>query len=73
MIPTKVSYEIMALEVEKLYSKEFPPHDAAITKHCELIAEFIRACGYSEEEYWERWVKENPIEGIDAHDISNMN
>lgn len=62
---TKVPYEVMALEVEKLYQKEFPKNDPAITKHCEFIAEFIRSCGWTEEEYMTRWMaeqdKENPL------------
>ena len=55
---TRIPYEVMALEVEKLYQKDFPPHDPAITAHCEFIAEFIRSCGWTEEEYWERWCRE---------------
>lgn len=69
----RVPYEILAVEIEKLYAKEFPPHDPAISNHCAFIAEFIRSCGWTEEEYWDRWVKENPIEGLDRPNISNMN
>jgi hypothetical protein len=39
-------------EVDKLYEKQFEDHEtAAIEAHCEFIAEFIRACGWTEEEY----------------------
>jgi len=69
----RVPYEVMAYQVEILYQKEFPPHDPAITQHCEFIAEFIRSCGWTEEEYWDRWVKENPIEEIDPPDMSKLN
>jgi hypothetical protein len=59
---TKIPYLIMALEVERLYSKEFPEgDDAAITKHCEYIASFINSCGYSEDEYMERWMREQDL------------
>ena len=62
---TKIQYEVMAYEVEKLYQKDFPPGDPAINEHCEFIASFIRACGWDEHEYWERWCREedkiNPI------------
>lgn len=54
----KVPYEVMALEVEKLYRKEFEPHDPAIPAHCEFIGQFIRSCGWTEVEYWERWYLE---------------
>lgn len=73
MVPQKIPYNIMALEVEKLYQKDFPPHDPAIAAHCEYIAEFIRSCGWTEEEYWDRWVKENPIQGLDRPNTSAMN
>jgi len=55
----RIPYEIMSYQVELLYQKQFDSNqDAAITKHCEYIAEFIRACGYTEEEYLERWMVE---------------
>lgn len=57
-MPLKVSYEIMAYEVEKLYQKDIPPHDPAIVAHCEFIAEFIKACGWTEESYFDRWIQE---------------
>lgn len=55
----KVPYPILALEVEKLYAREFNDDQLKeIDEHCKFIAEFIKACGYSEEEYMERWMKE---------------
>jgi hypothetical protein len=54
----KIPYEIMAYQVELLYQKDFPPHDAAITAHCEFIAEFIKSCGWTEDEYFDRWIQE---------------
>jgi hypothetical protein len=59
MTAIKIPYDQVAYQVEVLYQKEFAPEqDAAITKHCEFIAEFIRACGWTEDEYFERWMKE---------------
>lgn len=44
--------EYVMREVDKLYEKQFDPSQtAAIEAHCEFIAEFIRACGWTEEEY----------------------
>lgn len=60
MSPVKVPYEVMALEVEKLYQKEFP--DTALTQieeHCEFIATFIESCGWTTEEYLQRWMHES--------------
>jgi len=48
----KLPYEYVSREVDKLYKKEFDPSETeAINKHCEFIADFIRACGWTEEEF----------------------
>ena len=55
----KIPYEVMALEVERLYAREFPPNsDRAIEEHCEYIATFIESCGWTVEEYLQRWMHE---------------
>lgn len=55
----RVSFQLLSFEVEKLYSKEFPPNsDKEIQEHCGFIGEFIRACGWEENEYLERWMSE---------------
>lgn len=56
MSPVKVPFEVMALEVDKLY----PPHynlkpGETVEEHCAFIAQFIQACGYTEEEYLDLW------------------
>lgn len=53
----KIAYEILALEIDKLY----PPHytlkpGETAEKHCEFIAEFIRACGWTESEYIDEYI-----------------
>lgn len=48
----RVSFEVLNVEVSKLYEKRFHPSEVnAINKHCEYIGEFIRACGWTEEEF----------------------
>ena len=49
----KVDYNIMAIEVEKLYAKVFPPDtpEKEIADHCEYIAKYIEACGWSTDDY----------------------
>jgi hypothetical protein len=63
MSSNKIPYAILALEIEKLYSKDIPEdNDKAIEEHCEYIAQVIRSMGWSEEEYMERWMKEQDID-----------
>lgn len=64
----KVPYPILAIEVDKLYDKEFPPgtSDNEIERHCEFIAEFIRACGWTEDEYILRYVGGEDLTGQPA-------
>jgi len=48
----KVTWEYLSVEVDKLYQKEFDPSNVkGINEHCEYIAEYIRACGWTETEY----------------------
>lgn len=48
----KVSFAVLSFEVEKLYAKEFDPEkDMDIAEHCEFIMEFVKSCGWTEEEY----------------------
>lgn len=52
----KMSYEFVHLQVEKMYAKEFDEKDTtSIEEHCEKIAAFIVSCGWTEEEYIERY------------------
>jgi hypothetical protein len=55
----KIPYPILAYEIEKLYAKEFSDWNdvKAIEDHCEYIAAFIKAAGYTEEEYMELWMQ----------------
>jgi len=56
---TRIPFPIVMLQVETMFQKDIPEdNDEAILQHCELITEFIRACGYTEEEYLERWMQE---------------
>jgi hypothetical protein len=59
----RVPYAIVALEVEKLYSQKFDDSQVeAIEKHCEYIADFIKACSWTEDEYWDQWYREQDKE-----------
>jgi hypothetical protein len=48
----KVPFAYLSFEVERLYAKEFDPEkDMEIAEHCEFITEFVKSCGWTEEEY----------------------
>jgi hypothetical protein len=51
----KVPFEILFLEVEKLYQKQFDPSDTiSIEEHCDFIRIFIESCGWTSDEYIRR-------------------
>jgi len=55
----RVSYHILAENIEKLFQKEISEDDPqAIEDHCIYIDNFIESCGWSTEEYFERWMQE---------------
>jgi len=48
----KIPYEIVFMEVQKLYSKELDVNNPkALDEHLNFIESFIIACGYSVDEY----------------------
>ncbi len=52
----KVPFEILVVEVEKMYAKQFPKGaDKQIEEHCEAIAALIEGSGWTTEEYLQRW------------------
>jgi len=55
----KMNYFQLAIEVEKLYAKQVDESD--VNEHIEFISEFIKSCGWTEEEYMECWLKYNCI------------
>ena len=54
----RISYELLAYQVDKLYAVEFSDDDEeAIIKHCEYIAEFICCTGWTEQEYMDEYIR----------------
>jgi hypothetical protein len=54
----KQSTEYVLREVDKLYQKKFEDHETeAIEKHIAFIVDFLHACGWTEEEYMEAFVR----------------
>lgn len=52
----KVAFEILVVEVEKMYSKTFPEGaDRQIEEHCEAIRALIEGAGWTTEEYFQHW------------------
>lgn len=54
----KINFAIVAFEVEKMYNKDIK-NDSDIEQQCLLIAEYIKSCGYTEEEYIQRYYNNN--------------
>jgi hypothetical protein len=55
----RIAYPILALQVELLYQKEFPiGNNKAIEEHCEYIAKFIESCGWTMDQYLERFMQD---------------
>ena len=53
----KIPYEVLALEVDKLYQKEFGPSDhTSIEEHLKFIETFIESCGWEVEEYMAEYI-----------------
>ena len=55
---SKVSYEILALEVEKMYQKQFTDDTplSTVDAYIESIHTFIESCGWTTAEYLDRWL-----------------
>jgi hypothetical protein len=55
----KMSYLQLSLEVDKLYAKQFPPSvpNSVIEEHCNFIASFIEAAGWTTDEYFSEYIK----------------
>lgn len=52
----KQSWEYVSREIDKLYEKEFDSNDTtSIEAHCEFIVEFLHACGWTEQEYFDAY------------------
>ena len=65
----KTPYEILALQLEGLYSFPINPNDdRAIEEHCEMIARFIEDAGWDVDEFTRESLKEFLLP-----DLSKMN
>lgn len=76
----KIQYELVALEVEKLYGKIFPPDapNKEVEDHCEYIAKYIESCGWDTDDYMSEYIRRAAQEYLEplpkpAIDIRNMN
>jgi hypothetical protein len=64
----KINYNIVALEVEKLYQKQLinasnvsdmtSKEVSDINSHCDFIVAFIEACGWTSDDYIRRMYKD---------------
>jgi hypothetical protein len=49
----KVPYLIVATQVGKLFEEELAQKDVSVDKQCNLIEEFIQACGWEIDEFYQ--------------------
>lgn len=70
----KIPYEMVMIEVEKLYQKEFPDDaDQEILDHCQYISDYIESCGWKLEDFTEKYIEENLKEFLSTTKIHDMN
>lgn len=76
----KVAYELVTIEVDKLYGKPISPDapDKEVEDLCEYIDAYITSCGWDIEEYYNEYVNRAAHEYLaplpqPAIDISKMN
>lgn len=51
----RIQFEILNIEVDKLYAKKIDStNNKALEEHCEFIAIFIESCGWSTDDYMRR-------------------
>lgn len=51
----RIPYEVLALQVDRLYNKDFPEDSTqSIEEHCEFIQTFIQSCGWDLDDFI-RW------------------
>lgn len=54
---TKIPYEVLSLEIDKLYPPHYQLKDGeTIDEHLLFIDSFIESCGWTAEEYLEEYV-----------------
>lgn len=50
----KQSWEYVSREIDSLYEKKFDSNDTkGIEAHCLFIVDFLHACGWTEQEYFD--------------------
>lgn len=70
----KVPYEVLALEVDKLYQKEFIHGDhASIDEHLKFIETFIESCGWEVEEYMAEYIHRGLKAYLPPTDLKEQN
>jgi hypothetical protein len=58
----RIPFDTVAVQVELLYQKPIDEtDDEAIANHVEFIAAFIRGTGWSEEEFFDRWMTDKEV------------
>jgi len=65
---TKLPYEYVSREVDKLYEKQFEENDlVSIDKHCAFIVDFLNACGWTEDEFIRAMFGFEPLSNVNVN------
>jgi hypothetical protein len=57
----RVSYELVALEMEKLWSVQIDyRNETAMEDHCNLLRGFVESCGWTVDDYVRRMMNCDP-------------
>lgn len=54
----KVQFQIVSQSIDRMYEDVIPTTDEAIAQQCQLVADFIQACGWGEDEFWIQWMSQ---------------
>lgn len=73
----KLPFDYVSRHVDDMFSKsENLDDDAEIDKSCQLVSEFIKACGWDETEFWRAmYGHDSPehYEGLSKEDLNKLN
>lgn len=58
----KISFEILNSQIEKIYNQEIDINNTdAVNAQAEYICDFVQACGWSWDDYLNRWLFDSTL------------
>lgn len=60
----KIPYEVVAVQMEKLWSMEIDPtNENQMNDHCDLLRSFVESCGWNVDDYIRRMMNFSSTQG----------